>query len=229
MEHIKRKEVLDHGYVLLVDVMGDDNAIADAARVSYDKGTTQVRNNERLIKYLYSHDHSSPFEQVEFKFEVKLPMFVARQMVRHRTASLNEVSARYSVLEDEFYVPKLERLNTQHNRNKQQSSNEIVHNPEEVRNKIIELQQKSYQTYKELLDQGLVRELARNVLPVSIYTKWVWKIDLKNLLHFIRLRESPDAQYEIKVYAEAMLDLIEPYVPITIQAYRERYPKTQIL
>jgi len=226
MEQIKRKEVLDHGYVLLVDVMGNDDAIADAARVSYDKGTTQVRNNERLIKYLYKHDHSSPFEQVEFKFEVKLPMFVARQMVRHRTASLNEVSARYSVLEDEFYVPELERLNTQHSKNKQQSSTEVIQNPEEVRDKIIELQKKSYETYLELLDQGLVRELARNVLPVSIYTKWVWKIDLKNLLHFIRLRESSDAQYEIKVYAEAMLELIEPYVPITIEAYRERYPKT---
>jgi thymidylate synthase (FAD) len=213
--------VLDHGYVKLVDSMGDDSKIVSAARTSYDKGTKTVRQDAALIDYLLRNFHTSPFEMVEFTFEMQLPMFVARQMIRHRTASVNEVSARYSELEDTYYVPALDRLCTQSSDNKQGSSATVVDNPELLQNEIVKCSEEAFATYRQLLDAGLSRELARIVLPVNTYTKWVWKCDLNNLMKFLVLRSDPHAQYEIRVYAEAILELIRPIVPATIEAFEK--------
>ncbi|AYJ74707.1 FAD-dependent thymidylate synthase [Thermus phage phiFa] len=204
-----------HGHTL-------DAQIVRAARVSYGKGTKTIREDEKLIRYLLKHEHWSPFEMVEFKFHVKAPIFVARQWFRHRTASVNEVSARYSVVEDEYYVPEYWRL--QDTKNKQGSVGRL----DELTNAYAtdaytEAVEMAFKAYEALLNAGVAREMARMVLPVSVYTQFYWKQDLRNLLHFLRLRLDPHAQWEIRQYAEAILQLIEPLVPVTVRAWKELY------
>lgn len=220
-------KVLDHGFVELVDQMGNDDTVVDAARVSYGKGTKSVSDNRTLLRYLMRHGHTSPFEMVEFVFHVKLPLFIARQWVRHRTASLNEVSARYSDMGNvEFYQPDF-RLQSM--TNKQCSTDERV--SEETMDRLTHLYndatQKAVHAYREALDAGVAREVARTILPVSMYTEWIWKCDLHNLLNFIEKRSHPNAQYEIVQYANAIYDIIKPIVPYTIEAY-EDYRKNSI-
>lgn len=197
-----------------------DAQIVRAARVSYGKGTKTVREDEKLIQYLVKNSHWSPFEMVEFKFHVKAPLFVARQWFRHRTASVNEVSARYSVVEDEFYVPEYWRL--QDKKNRQGSVGRL---DEEANDFATEVYSKAISealnTYKELLSLGIAREMARMVLPLSTYTQFYWKQDLRNLLHFLKLRLDSHAQWEIRQYARAILSLIEPLVPLTVKAWKE--------
>jgi thymidylate synthase (FAD) len=219
----KTIECLDKGFVRLVDYMGDDGAIVQAARVSYGKGTTTIRQDRELIRYLLRHRHTSPFEMVEFKFHVKLPIFVARQWIRHRTANVNEYSGRYSEMKDEFYIPELDQIRPQNKVNRQGRAKDIL--PEEKAkeiNKMFEDTQKTlFKEYKTLLEQDLARELARINLPLSTYTEWYWKIDLHNLLHFLNLRLDEHAQYEIRVYAQAITKLIEPIVPLVMEAFED--------
>lgn len=229
-------KILDHGFVGLLDHMGDDSAIANAARTSYAKGTKTVRDDEKLIRYLVKHDHSSPIEMGEVKFLIKVPMFVARQLVRHRTANINEVSARYSILPKEIYIPDLDHIQPQSKDNKQGRDGDMdVNTKILVQNSIRNNANKTYNLYEHLIDEdnidldheydfgddfnGIAREIARTVLPVGAYTEMVWKQDLRNLLHLIRLRTDPHAQYEIRVMAQAMYDLIEPLFPATVKAY----------
>ena len=214
---------LDHGFVRLVDYMGDDSSIVQAARVSYGRGTKKRSDDRGLIRYLMRHSHTTPFEMVEFKFHVKLPIFVARQWIRHRTANVNEYSARYSVIEDEFYVPKPDQVLYQSASNKQGRGGEAP--PEDLREdfrKTLELTQKqSYAEYQNYIDKNLTRELARIHLPVSVYTQWYWKIDLHNLFHFLRLRTDDHAQYEIRVYAEAMTEIVRQITPLAYEAFED--------
>lgn len=214
-------KVLDKGFVSLVDFMGSDQAIVQAARVSYGQGTKSAREDRGLISYLVRHAHTSPLEMVEFKFHMKMPLFVARQIIRHRTAGVNELSARYSVLKDEFYVPDMDRLQKQNQDNKQGSALELVDNPEQVYTNIQQQQTQSYTDYEELLGTGMARELARINLPVSVYTEWYWKMDLHNLFHFLRLRLDKHAQWEVRQYAEAVYQLIQPIVPWACEAFEE--------
>lgn len=226
--------VLDHGFVRVIDYMGDDAAIVQAARVSYGKGTKQVSGDKALLAYLMRHRHTSPFEMCEIKLHVKLPIFVARQWVRHRTANVNEVSARYSVLEDEVYVPAAEHVAAQSVTNRQGRGAELGPLERERARLLVEQQARAaYATYLELLNQGpdgaprhperpgLARELARVVLPLATYTQWYWKADLHNLLHFLRLRADPHAQLEIRAYAEILLDIVRRWVPLTAAAFEE--------
>ncbi len=224
--------VLDHGFVRVVDYMGDDAAIVQAARVSYGKGTRQLRGDTGLINYLLRHRHTTPFEMCEIKYHVKLPIFVARQWIRHRTANVNEYSARYSILEKEFYIPAPEHLATQSADNRQ-GRGETLEGAAAQR--VLELLEsdaaQAYAHYEEMLNErsdgtvidqgraGLARELARMNLPLNIYTQWYWKIDLHNLLHFLSLRADPHAQYEIRAYAEAMLETLRRWVPATYDAF----------
>ncbi len=212
---------LDKGFVRLVDVMGDDNSIVQAARVSYGSGTKKVHQDRGLIRYLMRHAHTTPFEMVEFKFHVKLPIFVARQWIRHRTANVNEYSGRYSVMKDEFYLPDVEQIRTQSTVNKQGRSNEIL--PEdlanEIRNDMQESQRNSYEEYEQFLERDIAREISRVNLPLSLYTEWYWKIDLHNLFHFLRLRLDDHAQFEIRVYAEAMNEIVKEIVPFAWEAF----------
>lgn len=213
-------QILDHGFVQLVDVMGDDQAIVDAARLSVSgENVKTVQNNEGLIRYLLRNRHTTPFEMVEFKFRCKMPIFVARQWVRHRTASLNEMSARYSELPAEFYVPKKEDIKYQATKNKQGRGNEEMAHSAAISAAMGKEAAESFVFYKERLEDGMARELARNNLPLSTYTMWVWKMDLHNLFHFLSLRAHPHAQMEIRVYAEAMLEMLEPYVPLALKAF----------
>ena len=205
----KAHEVLDHGFVRVIDYMGDDAAICQAARVSYGTGTKSVQNDEGLIRYLMRHWHSTPFEMCELKLHVKLPVFVARQWIRHRTANVNEYSARYSILDREFYIPAREHIAAQSVVNNQ-GRGALLGDAEAGR--VLEILKadsaRAYDNYEAMISQdgqdGLARELARMNLPANIYTQWYWKIDLHNLLHFLRLRADPHAQYEIRVYAEAI-------------------------
>lgn len=218
--------VLDHGFVRVIDYMGDDAAICQAARVSYGRGTKAVQNDEGLIRYLMRHWHSTPFEMCEAKFHVKLPVFVARQWIRHRTANVNEYSARYSILEREFYIPAPENLAAQSAQNNQ-GRGEVLQGEEAAR--VLDLLKgdaaRAYDHYEAMLSQdgqqGLARELARMNLPANIYTQWYWKVDLHNLLHFLRLRADPHAQYEIRVYAEAMCQIVADWVPLAFAAFRD--------
>ena len=226
--------VLDHGFVRVIDYMGDDSAIVQAARVSYGKGTKKVSEDQGLINYLMRHRHSTPFEMCEIKFHIKLPMFVARQWIRHRTANVNEYSARYSILDREFYVPSPEHLATQASQNRQ-GRGDVLQGDDAKR--VLDILRKdaeqSYDHYQEMLNEdsqgnvidpnrpGLARELARMNLPVNFYTQWYWKVDLHNLMHFLSLRADPHAQYEIRVYAEVMLDILKRWVPITYQAFED--------
>jgi thymidylate synthase (FAD) len=216
--------VLDRGFVRLVDYMGSDQRIVDAARVSYAGREVKLfRRNRELIRYLFRHRHTSPFEQVQLTFHVKLPIFVARQWIRHRTARVNEISGRYSVLNDEFYVPSDDSVRFQSKRNKQGASDEEV--PPEFRQAIIDKltdeQKALYESYEARVDAGIARELARINLPLSIYTEWYWQIDLHNLFHFLKLRLDEHAQHEIRCYARVMLDIARAVAPIAVDAFEE--------
>ena len=221
-----RHDVLDHGFVRLVDYMGDDTAIVQAARVSYGAGTRTPSSDEALIRYLMRHWHSTPFEMCEIKLHVKLPVFVARQWIRHRTANVNEISARYSILDREFYTPAPEHLAAQSATNKQGRA-AVLEGDEAAR--VLDILRgdaaRAYDHYEAMLStegqQGLARELARMNLPGSIYTQWYWKIDLHNLFHFLRLRGDPHAQYEIRVYAEAICRIVADWVPAAFRAFED--------
>lgn len=215
--------VLDKGFVRLVDYMGGDDRIVQAARVSYGAGTKTYRQDRGLIHYLIRNWHTSPVEQVQLTFHCKMPIFVARQWVRHRTARLNEISGRYSVMKDEFYVPSPEHIRPQSLDNKQGRSEDRY--TEEEEREIIALfedeQRQVYANYQKLLEKDVARELARNNLPLSMYTEWYWQIDLHNLFHFLRLRLDPHAQYEIRVYAEAMAKCAAAVAPLAYEAFEE--------
>ena len=222
-------DVLDHGFVRLVDRMGNDLSIVRAARISHNAEWRAGENegsDVRLIEYLWKNNHSSPFESVEFQFEIYAPIFVARQWMRHRTWSYNEVSGRYTVLPEQFYIPRIEDVGTQHKSNKQARSFNPLdettkrHRTRELRSLQARCEE-AFKTYHDLLDSGWPRELARIVLPLNTYTHFFAKVDLLNLLKFIVLREHEHAQYEIQVYAEAMKDLISYHVPVTMQVFNK--------
>lgn len=216
----QKMPVLDHGFITIVDYMGDDEAIVQSARVSYGKGTSKKSNTAGLINYLMKHNHSSPFEMCDIKFHLKMPIFVARQWLRHRTASVNEYSARYSILSNEFYTPEQTQITKQSSSNNQGRSDEILENANEIRETLINDSQQCYENYNQMVDSGYARELARANLPVSVYTEFYWKINLHNLLHFVALRADSHSQYEIMKYAEIILDqIIKKWVPITYDAF----------
>ena len=221
--------VLDHGFVRPIDYMGDDAAVVQAARVSYGRGTKKVSEDRGLIRYLMRHHHTTPFEMCSIKFHVKLPIFVARQWIRHRTASVNEYSARYSVVDDEFYIPAPEHLAAQSSSNRQ-GRGEVLTGEEasKVLDLLKEDSARAHRNYAWMLNEGgdesrrgLARELARIDLTLNTYTQWYWKTDLHNLFHFVRLRADAHAQYEIKIYAEAMLDIVKAWVPVCHEAFLE--------
>ena len=224
--------VLDHGFVRVVDYMGDDTSIVQSARVSYGKGTKKVSTDEGLIKYLMRHWHSTPFEMCEIKYHVKLPIFIARQWIRHRTANVNEYSARYSILDKEFYIPAKEQLSAQSTINRQGRGDLITGDQaDEVLKILKDDATRTYDNYETMLNErfdgtvidknkaGLARELARMNLTLNSYTQWYWKTDLLNLLNFLFLRADHHAQYEIRAYAERMLDTVKKWVPITHSAF----------
>jgi thymidylate synthase (FAD) len=226
--------VLDHGFVRVIDYMGDDAAVVQAARVSYGRGTRRISEDQGLINYLMRHRHTTPFEMCEIKFHVKLPIFVARQWIRHRTANVNEYSARYSILDNEFYLPAPEHLAAQASLNRQ-GRGEVL--DEAAAHWALDLLRKdavhAYAGYAKLLNQddsgnrldpdrpGLARELARINLTLGFYTQWYWKTDLHNLMHFLSLRAEPHAQYEIRAYAGVMMDTLKRWVPMTYAAFLE--------
>ena len=226
--------VLDHGFVRVVDYMGNDTSIVQAARVSYGTGTKQVSTDSGLIKYLMRHWHSTPFEMCEIKYHIKLPIFIARQWIRHRTANVNEYSARYSILDKEFYLPSQDNLAAQSKSNRQ-GRGEVLEGKQadEVLNLLKDDAEKTYKNYETMLNQkydgstidenkkGLARELARMNLTLNTYTQWYWKTDLLNLMNFLRLRADSHAQYEIRAYADVMLDSLKKWVPITYEAFMD--------
>jgi thymidylate synthase (FAD) len=224
---LKTKEikVLNHGFVRLVDFMGNDDSIVQAARVSYGKGTKTVREDEALIRYLLRHEHTSPFEMVEFCFHCKMPIFIARQWVRHRTASINEYSGRYSEIKDEYYIPDewrfQDKINKQGSNSLKDLENEFYNYPEQATKEYIKNIDSSFSLYKDLLSYNIGKEMARMNLPVASYTEWYWKIDLKNLLHFLKLRLDGHAQKEIQVYGEAIYEIIKQIVPVTCKAFED--------
>ena len=230
----KPLKVLDHGFVRLIDYMGDDSAIVQAARVSYGTGTKKISEDKGLINYLMRRWHTSPFEMCEIKFHIKLPIFIARQWIRHRTANVNEYSGRYSIMDKEFYVPAIKDLAAQSQTNKQGRSNDNLTTEES--NRVLQILKidasQCYEHYMEMLNlneetqeildpnkTGLTRELARMNLTLNCYTQWYWKIDLHNLLHFLKLRTDHHAQYEIRVYADLILDIVKKWVPFTYEAF----------
>ncbi|MGC0371864.1 MAG: hypothetical protein DGJ47_000565 [Rickettsiaceae bacterium] len=237
MEEILYKPipVLDHGFVRVVDYMGEDNSIVQAARVSYGKGTKKTSQDKGLINYLMRHRHTTPFEMCDIKFHIKLPIFIARQWIRHRTASVNEYSARYSILTDEFYIPSKEHLTPQSLVNKQGRSDDKLSEAES--NKVLDILRNDaahcYKNYIEMMNEdeqgnvidenttGITRELARMNLTLNTYTEWYWKINLHNLLHFVALRADPHAQYEIQAYAKVMLDIVKKWVPFAYESFEE--------
>ena len=219
-------KVLDHGFIRVVDYMGDDSAIVQAARVSYGQGTKKSRDDSGLINYLMRHWHSTPFEMCEIKMHIKLPVFVARQWIRHRTANINEYSARYSILDNEFYIPSAENLATQSQHNNQGRGR--ILKGKEARDVLEILKADSmrcYENYEQMLSNenkdGLARELARMNLPMNIYTQWYWKTNLHNLFNFLRLRADSHAQYEIRVYADQILRIISDWVPAAVAAFQD--------
>jgi thymidylate synthase (FAD) len=226
--------VLDHGFVRVIDYMGDDGAIVQAARVSYGRGTRRVSEDKGLIQYLMRHRHTTPFEMCEIKYHVKLPIFVARQWIRHRTANVNEYSARYSILDNEFYIPAPEHLAAQASTNRQGRGDVLEGDAaKRVLDLLREDSTRAYAGYAEMLNEdpagnpadptwpGLARELARMNLSLNFYTQWYWKTDLHNLMHFLTLRADPHAQYEIRAYADAMLDTLQRWVPLAHAAFLE--------
>ena len=224
---VKEQKLHEHGFVRFIDIMGDDNSIADAARVSYGEGTRSVSDNRNLIRYLVRNKHTSPLEMVEVKFHLKLPIFIMRQLVRHRTASLNEYSGRYSIMTDDCYEPSDDYIQPQSQTNKQGRDGELSDNWKlSYKQKIYEAINKANVAYKFLIGNntphgGLTRELARTVLPVSNYTECYWKIDLHNFFHFCRLRMDSHAQQEIQDYAKVMYELVKPKVPIAAEAFED--------
>ncbi len=226
--------VLDHGFIRVIDYMGTDSAIVQAARVSYGRGTKKVNEDAGLINYLMRHRHTTPFEMCEIKFHIKLPIFIARQWIRHRTANVNEYSGRYSIMDKEFYIPAPEQLAAQSKSNRQ-GRGDVLEGAAAQR--VLELlkedSQRCYKNYEEMLNEdidgnvlnegktGLARELARMNLNLNFYTQWYWKVDLHNLLHFLSLRADAHAQYEIRVYAEIMLDILKKWLPITHSAFMD--------
>lgn len=217
-------KILDHGFIRLIDYMGNDSAIVQAARVSYGEGTKAVSEDKALINYLVKHKHTSPLEMCEIKFHLKMPIFVARQWIRHRTASVNEYSARYSILSNQYYIPEMERMQMQSTNNKQGSGETL--SPEiaqKVANLLNEDASKCYKDYEDMLSENinLARELARMNLTLNYYTEFYWKIDLHNFLHFINLRAHPHAQYEIRVYAEKLLEIAQIWCPFAVNAFKE--------
>lgn len=216
-------KVLDQGFVRLVDFMGSDDSIVEAARVSYGHGTKKRREDRGLIRYLMRHQHTTPFEMVEFKFHVKLPIFIARQWIRHRTANVNEYSGRYSVMEDDFYIPKPEDIKQQSTTNRQ--GREEAEVDPAVRESFLAFLNTSnrhlYDEYLKAIDAGVARELARINLPLSLYTQWYWKIDLHNLFHFLKLRLDEHAQAEIREYAKAMSHFVKQVVPVAWEAFED--------
>ncbi len=228
------RPVLDHGFVRVVDYMGDDSAVVQAARVSYGRGTRRTSEDSGLIRYLLRHRHTTPFEMCEIKYHIKLPIFVARQWIRHRTANVNEYSARYSILDREFYLPSPEHLAAQSSVNRQ-GRGDVLQGAEAAR--VIDMLRgdamQTYDHYADMLNedadgnpvdparQGLARELARMNLTLNTYTQWYWKTDLHNLLHFLSLRADPHAQYEIRAYADAMIESLRAWVPMTAQAFAD--------
>jgi len=226
--------ILDHGFIRVIDYMGDDTSIVQAARVSYGKGTKKVSTDSGLIKYLMRHWHSTPFEMCEIKYHIKLPIFIARQWIRHRTANVNEYSARYSILDKEFYLPSPEHLAAQ-SKNNRQGRGDIIEG--EQAKKVLDLlkndAEQTYNNYETMLNEkydgtvidestrGLARELARMNLTLNTYTQWYWKTDLLNLMNFLRLRADHHAQYEIRTYADAMLETVKKWVPITYEAFMD--------
>jgi thymidylate synthase (FAD) len=224
--------VLDHGFIRVIDYMGDDSSIVQSARVSYGKGTKKVSTDEGLIRYLMRHWHSTPFEMCEIKYHVKLPIFIARQWIRHRTANVNEYSARYSILDKEFYIPAKEQLSAQATNNRQGRGDLITgEQADEVLKILKDDAVRTYENYEKMLNErfdgtiidekksGLARELARMNLTLNSYTQWYWKTDLLNLMNFLFLRGDSHAQYEIRVYAEKMLETVKKWVPITHAAF----------
>ena len=215
--------VLDHGFVRLVDYLGGDARIVQAARVSYGDGTKSVREDSALIDYLLRHQHTSPFEQVIFTFHLKMPIFVARQWIRHRTARLNEISGRYSVMKDEFYRPRESEVRYQSTVNRQGSDERSV--PQETSSRVIDVleagQARAYEEYEDLLSEDVARELARVNLPLSLYTEMYWQIDLNNLFHFLRLRLDWHAQYEIRAYGDAIATAVKAVCPVAFRAFEE--------
>ena len=219
----------EHGFIALVDAMPRlvpegqtaDSAIVQSARVSYGQGTKMVSEDRGLVRYLMRHRHSTPFEMVEFKFHIAMPIFIARQWIRHRTANVNEYSARYSIMPDRFYRPDIENVRKQSKSNRQGGEGPIDAGTAEEFLKLLEGAEANYAKYLDLTERGVARELARAVLPVSVYTEWYWKCDLHNIFHFLSLRMDPHAQIEIQDYAKAMYELIKPIVPVACEAFED--------
>ena len=220
-KNLGMKQVHEHGFVKLLDVMGNDEEVENAARISYGEGTRKVSQTRNLIRYLMRHKHTSPFEMCEVKFHIKLPIFVMRQLVRHRTANLNEYSGRYSVMSDDFYFPKGKSLKPQSTTNKQGREDGELHNSGEIEFEIFRILDGAKTAYHNLIDWNLARELARIILPVSNYTEVIWKIDLHNFFHVVKLRADDHAQQEIQDFANAMYELIKPKFPLCCEAFED--------
>jgi thymidylate synthase (FAD) len=230
----KTIKCLDHGHVTLVDVMPrlvpddqktSDYAIVQAARVSYGDGTKTLNEDRGLIRYLMRHAHTTPFEMVEFKFHAKMPIFVARQWIRHRMSSTNECSGRYSVMKDEPYIPDSNDIHQQSKSNKQGGDQQLsTLDAQGFLSALNDICDKAYKVYEEYNQKGIAREQSRMILPINLYTEWYWKIDLHNLFHFLALRCDSHAQYEIRVFADAMLELIKPIVPLSVEAWEDYHP-----
>lgn len=219
---MQERQILDHGFVQPIDYMGNDLDIVQAARVSYGQSNKGVSEDKALLRYLLRHRHTTPFEMCEVKFRCKMPIFVARQWIRHRTANVNEMSMRYTNAPDEFYVPRIENVSLQSTSNKQGRQAEPVSRAvyDEVAALLMESSTVDYARYERIAKElGVARELARTILPVSLYTQWIWKIDLHNLMHFLTLRLDSHAQYEIRVFAQAMADFVAAWVPWAWQAF----------
>lgn len=230
--------VLDHGFIRVVDYLGNDEAVVQAARVSYGRGTRKTSEDAALIHYLMRHAHTTPFEMAEIKLHVKLPIFVARQWIRHRTASVNEYSARYSILDKEFYLPDLAQMATQSHSNRQGRGDVLNESQAQMLRSLLESDSTTaYEHYLQLLNEddrgeplvdgrtGLAREISRIVLPLSYYTQWYWKIDLHNFMGFLKLRLDPHAQYEIRAYADVLLDVLRRWTPLSFEAFMEHRVK----
>lgn len=215
------EKVLDHGFVELIDVLGSDQDIVNAARTSYDKGTKEVSSTKQLIRYLIRHKHSGPLEFGELVFRIRCPIFVARQWFRHRMASYNEVSLRYSEVVEEFYVPRSEWITGQDRRNRQARTDHEIEKSDEISSKLKQDAENLLKEYHNYIEKGVAREIARINLPLSIYTSFVFKIDLRNLLNFLSLRTDPHAQFEIRQYANIMAKMSEKFFPIVIEAWRD--------
>lgn len=222
----KEFQVLDKGFVRMVDYYGSDSRIVQAARVSYGEGTKTVSQDGALIDYLLRHQHTSPFEQVVFTFHLKMPIFVARQWVRHRMGRMNEVSGRYSIMKDEFYVPENSCISKQSTNNKQ-GRGEVFEEQQakEFQAEFIEGQEKAYEVYKDMVEKGIAREIARINLPLALYTEFYWQMDLHNLFHFLKLRLDSHAQYEIRLYAEKILEIIKTVCPMAVSSFENTMEK----